>query len=97
MRLLWSPSAVADRTAIFDWIAAENPAAALATDTTIARHVQRLRRFPNLGRPGRVEATRELALPRTPFIAVYRVADSEILLLRILHGAQLWPPAERPP
>lgn len=92
MRLLWSPNAIADREAIFDHIAAENPAAALATDTAIAHHVERLRHFPHVGRAGRVEATRELPLPRTPFLAVYRITGAEILLLRILHGAQLWPP-----
>ena len=97
MRLLWSPDAVADRTEIFDWLTAENPAAALATDTAIARHVKRLRRFPHLGRPGRVDGTRESPLPRTPFIVVYRLADPDILLLRILHGARRWPPAPPPP
>lgn len=93
MRLLWSPSAIADREAIFDHIAAENPAAALATDTAIARRVEQLRRFPRSGRPGRVVGTRELVLSRTAFIAVYRVAGAEILLLRVLHGARQWPPA----
>lgn len=93
MRLLWSPSAVADRTDIFDYIAAENPAAALASDTAIARHVERLRRFPNAGRIGRVEGTRELVLPRTPFVAVYRATPTGIILLRILHGAREWPPS----
>jgi toxin ParE1/3/4 len=97
MRLLWSPDAVADRTGIFDYFAAENPAAALATDAAIARHAKRLRRFPHLGRPGRVEGTRESPLPRTPFIVVYRLAGPDLVLLRILHGARLWPPAEPAP
>ena len=97
MRLVWSPDAVADRTGIFAYLAAENSPATLATDTAIARHVQRLRRFPHLGRPGRVEATRASALPRTPFIVIYQVAGSELLLLRILHGARLWPPTSPGP
>jgi toxin ParE1/3/4 len=97
MRLLWSPDAVADRTGIFDWFLAENPAAALATDTAIARHTGRLRRFPHLGRPGRIDGTRELPLPRTPFIIVYRLTEEDIILLRILHGARLWPPPDPAP
>ena len=42
MRLLWLSDAIADRDAIFDHIAADNPAAAIATDTAIAHHVERL-------------------------------------------------------
>ena len=37
--------------------------------------------------------TRERVVPRTPYIVVYRrVAPGRIELLRILHGAQQWPP-----
>ena len=34
--------------------------------------------------------TRELVLAR-PFLAVYEVADEEVQILRILHGARQWP------
>ncbi len=91
MRLFWSADAVADRTGILDWYSAENPAVALATDAALSRHAKRLRRFPQLGRPGRVEGTREAPLPRTPFILVYRVADDTMTILRVLHGARQWP------
>jgi toxin ParE1/3/4 len=97
MRLLWSQNAVNDRTGIFDWFLTENPAAALSTDAAIARHTKRLRQFPHLGRPGRVSGTRELTLPRTPFIVVYQVNQEGIILLRILHGARLWPPPDPTP
>jgi toxin ParE1/3/4 len=46
--------------------------------------------FPNRGRPGRVQGTRELVLAR-PFLAVYEVAEEEVQILRILHGAREWP------
>lgn len=94
MRLLWSPEAVDDRAGIFDWFLTENPTSALSTDTAIARHTRRLRRFPHLGRQGRVEGTRELPLPRTPFIVVYRVQEEDIIVLRILHGARRWPQSD---
>jgi toxin ParE1/3/4 len=47
----------------------------------------------HVGRPGRVEGTRELAFPPLPYIAVYEIAGDrdEVRLLRILHGAQQWP------
>ena len=94
MRLLWSPNAIADRDAIFDHIAADNPSAAIAIDTAIARQVERLVQFPRSGRTGRVTGTRELVIPRTPFIAVHRLTPTDILILRILHGARQWPPTQ---
>jgi len=48
-----------------------------------------------MGRLGRVAGTRELVLSRTPYIVIYefRGPDEEIYILRLLHGAQRWPPA----
>ena len=58
----------------------------------ILRAVDGLDTFPNRGRPGRVEETRELVLAPLPFVAVYEVLENEVQVLRILHGAQQWPP-----
>jgi addiction module RelE/StbE family toxin len=59
----------------------------------IERSVRRLVDHPQSGRPGRVEGTRELVVPGTPYVIVYRVeADQIIVVLRVLHGAQRWPP-----
>ena len=43
------------------------------------------------GRPGRIPGTRELVIPRTPYIVPYRVRDKTIEILRVYHGARLWP------
>jgi toxin ParE1/3/4 len=51
-----------------------------------------LTHFRTAGRPGRVEGTRELVLAPLPFVAVYEVLENEVQVLRILHGAQQWPP-----
>lgn len=48
--------------------------------------------FPNRGRRGRVEGTRELVFAPLPFVSVYEVNDT-VQVLRILHRAQQWPPA----
>jgi plasmid stabilization system protein ParE len=34
---------------------------------------------------------RELVVPHTPFIAAYVVTAGWVRILRILHGAQVWP------
>nr|WP_237182530.1 type II toxin-antitoxin system RelE/ParE family toxin [Roseomonas marmotae] len=87
----WSALALADRAAIFDHIAAENPRAAVALDQQLAGRIAALPEFPRRGRPGRVEATRELPLPPTPYIAVYQLRGDTLRILRLLHGARLWP------
>ena len=54
--------------------------------------VSRLADFPESARPGRVPGTRELVVPATPFVVVYRIEVAGVLILRVLHGAQKWPP-----
>ncbi|MGO8731915.1 MAG: type II toxin-antitoxin system RelE/ParE family toxin [Terriglobia bacterium] len=50
--------------------------------------IQSLKAWPNRGRVGREEGTRELLFPPLPYIAVYRVKEQSIEVLRIYHGAQ---------
>ncbi|MGJ7557702.1 type II toxin-antitoxin system RelE/ParE family toxin [Variovorax sp. RB3P1] len=91
MRLEWSQWAMDDRERIFDFIEQDDPRAAIAVDERIATQVLVLVRFPEGGRPGRIEGTRELVVRRTPYIVAYRVEKDCIRVLRILHSAQLWP------
>jgi addiction module RelE/StbE family toxin len=87
MRLEWSAYAQADRDAIFDYIEADSPQAAIAVDDRIREQVETLIRFPQSGRPGRIEGTRELVINRTPYV----VAGDTVRILRMLHGARRWP------
>lgn len=91
MHLEWSQFAYADREAIFDYIEADSPQAAIAVDDRIRQQIEELIKFPEIGRPGRIDRTRELIIQRTPYIAVYRIAGKTIRILRLLHGAQMWP------
>jgi toxin ParE1/3/4 len=91
MVLEWSAFALADREAIFDYIEADSPRSAIAVDRRIQECVENLKRFPEMGRIGRVEGTRELVITRTPYIAAYRIAGDTVRILRLLHGAQQWP------
>mgnify|MGYP001574289014 CR=1 FL=1 len=91
MRLVWSPFALADRDEIFSYIEADNPRAAVEIDERVASATHRLLRFPESGRLGRVAGTRELVVPRTPYIAVYAVMGDKVRILRVLHGARMWP------
>lgn len=53
--------------------------------------VSRLADYPAIARPGRVASTRELVVVGTPYIVVYRIEPSAVVILRVLHGAQRWP------
>jgi toxin ParE1/3/4 len=89
--IVWSVWAIGDRDDIFDYIEAESPRTAALVDSRIEKQVELLGRFPEMGRPGRVEGTRELVVRRTPFLVVYRIDPSAVLVLRVLRGAQEWP------
>ena len=52
-------------------------------------------RHPQLGRPGRVESTRELVVHRN-YILVYDVAGDVVRVLHVLHATRQWPPAMEP-
>ena len=91
MRLEWSAYALADRIAIFDYIEADSPQAAVAVDERIREQIEVLARFPQSGRPGRIEGTRELVINRTPYIVAYRIKGNTVRILRVLHGSRRWP------
>lgn len=91
--LVWLRRALADRDAQLDYIAQDNPGAAIEQGDRIAHQVAMLAEHPEIGRAGRKQGTRELVISRTPFIVVYRLRGERIELLRLLHGAQQWPKA----
>ncbi|MEI2415971.1 type II toxin-antitoxin system RelE/ParE family toxin [Orrella sp. JC864] len=91
MKVEWSAFAMEDRDRIFDYIESESPKAAVLVDSRIEEQVNRLAQYPEFGRPGRVEDTRELVIGQTPYIAPYRIYGDVVRILRVLHGAQQWP------
>jgi toxin ParE1/3/4 len=91
MHLEWSVFARADRKAIFDYIEEDNPRAAITVDERIRVRVEGLTQFPEMGRPGRIDGTREMVISGTPYIAAYCTVGDTVRMLRVLHGAQQWP------
>ena len=53
--------------------------------------IRSLKAWPHCGRAGRAEGTRELLFAPLPYIAVYRVKEQSIEVLRIYHAAQQRP------
>ncbi|MCR4378310.1 MAG: type II toxin-antitoxin system RelE/ParE family toxin, partial [Rhodospirillales bacterium] len=83
--------ALANLDAQAEHIAIDNPKAASDMVQRIFAVVDALADFPALGRPGRVAGTREIIVPATPYIVVYRDRGYEAQVLRVLHAAQRWP------
>lgn len=92
MKLNWTAEAIADRIDIYDYIEADNPAAALVLDEMFSNAAERLQHHPMIGRSGRVDRTRELVAHEN-YILVYDIAGDEVRILRVLHTARRWPPS----
>lgn len=90
MELHWTPEAIQDREAIYAYIEADNPTAALALDELFSEKANRLVDHPGLGRSGRVAGTHELVAHQN-YILVYDVTSGSVRILRVLHAARQWP------
>jgi addiction module RelE/StbE family toxin len=93
MTIRWSRPALVDLRHIRGYIAQDSPTRAATVVRRLRAAALGLEQFPRRGRPGDHEGTRELVVARMPYIVVYRIDDDEIVILRVLHGAQRWPPA----
>jgi toxin ParE1/3/4 len=88
MRIRWTPAAADDLQHIFDYLLEHDPHLAKPTLIAIRDAILSLRRFPNRGRSGVVEGTRELLHDRLPYVAAYGVREDTIEVLHIWHPAQ---------
>jgi toxin ParE1/3/4 len=91
MRVDGTRPAARDLESIGDYIARENPRAADRIVRRIRDRARDLVDYPLLGRTGHVANTRELVVPTTPFIVVYRVGEDRVEILTVFHGARRWP------
>lgn len=91
MRIVWTEPARHDLREIVLYIAQDNPYAARNLQAEIRERVTLLQDNPHLGRPGRIDGTRELVMGNNPYILPYRVRQDRIEILAVFHGARKWP------
>jgi plasmid stabilization system protein ParE len=91
MQLRWTTAAADDLEGIAEWLFDKSPQNAAELIRKIYQAPSNLKRYPNLGRPGKKEGTCELVLAPLPYIVVYQITGDTMYMLRILHGAQDWP------
>jgi toxin ParE1/3/4 len=88
VEILWSPLALARLREIRAYVALDKPEAAERLVTRIAAMVEVLRSFPHSGRAGIEPGLRELVAGGTPYIVLYRVIGSKVLIGTIWRAAQ---------
>lgn len=91
MRVKWLRGALRNLHQAVDYIAQDNLVAASAVAEGIGECATRLEQHPHMGRPGRLKGTRELIVPRLPYVIRYRIKAETVEILRIHHMAQRWP------
>jgi toxin ParE1/3/4 len=85
---LFSPLAVADIEAIFDYIARDKPQAAIAFVEMLKEKCYTLAQFPLLG-ASRAELLPNLRMfPVGNYVVYYRSEGDGVRIERVLHGAQ---------
>ena len=91
MNVVWTPRAAEDLYALIDYIRLDNSDAAVRVASRIFSQIEALATMPHRGRTGQAPRTRELVFHPWPYIAVYRIEEDEVRVLRIRHASQDWP------
>ena len=91
MAIRWLSLAENDLEEVAKYIASENPTQAANVVLQLISAVELLVEQPGLGRPGRVEGTRELIVTDLPYIIPYRQKEGILEILRVFHQARKWP------
>ena len=91
MRLKWSSLARLQYIEQIDYIGDRNLPAALKIKEKLKTATDNLLIYPEIGKKGRCEGTRELVVSGTPVIIVYTITQQEIFIVSILHNAQDYP------
>ncbi len=89
MIVQWSKRAMLERQLIYQHIYEDNGAAAAdRNDDRIWHSLEMLANFPALGTVTRNPAVRQRVVPGTRFLALYTTTKTQIVIKRLLHGAQ---------
>jgi toxin ParE1/3/4 len=89
MQVKFAELALSDIENIRTYIAHDDPAAAQPMATAIVEAADRLEFNPRIGRYGTVAGTFELIV--SPYVLIYEIRRTEIVVLRVWHGRQQRP------
>ena len=88
MEVRWLKKALNNLNKHAEFIAQDNPQAAIIVVQRIKESVELLKENPSLGRPGRIGGTKELVIDKTSYIVPYRVCNNRVEILRVFHTSR---------
>lgn len=91
MNIIWTNLALHHLKTSYEFIHQHSPKTAHEIFHRIETTITHLERYPQIGKKGRLQGTRELIIPNTPFLLIYRVKEIHIEILAFLHGRRKWP------
>jgi addiction module RelE/StbE family toxin len=90
LKIRWTRPALNDLLEAQTYIAKDNPPAAQTVAQRLWDTAQGLENHPQIGRLGHASGTRELVVPQTPYLIVYRLRHETIEILRLWHTRRNW-------
>jgi toxin ParE1/3/4 len=91
--VVWTPEAEQDRADIWDYIAVDNPGAAVRMDELFSDAAARLAAYPKMGKAGKISGTHEL-IPHESYRLVYEIDGDRVWVLALMHTVRQWPPVK---
>ena len=91
MQIKWLRTALKNLDEELEYIALDDRELAVKIYAHIHDTVENLKKFPDVGRAGRVFGTRELVISRYPYIIPYRVRGDTVEILRVFHTSKKLP------
>jgi toxin ParE1/3/4 len=92
MKVVWTNIAEADMKEILNYVSLDSSNYSRKIyDTIIENITYYLLNFPEIGRIGRVQRTREFIIRKTNYIVTYEIKDNKILILSVRNSIRLWP------
>jgi toxin ParE1/3/4 len=88
VRLRYTLPALADLTAILDYIAAHSPQGARRVHARIRALTDLLLQHPHIGRRTNDPAIRRMMTTPYPYLVFYEVTDSEIIIHAVRHASR---------
>ncbi len=90
MKVVWTPQAEQDRLIIWDYLSSKNRLSAIRIDEMFSHAVRQLSDYPQSGKVGIVEGTRELT-PHKNYRLIYEIQSKTIWILALVHASRNWP------
>jgi toxin ParE1/3/4 len=88
MQIVWGDAARREFDAAVAFIRTSSPAGAARVGERIVNAVSLLERFPELAPASRHRGLRQPAVPRTPYLLIYRIHNNRIEIRAVVHAKQ---------